>query len=65
MLTRDLRKIELKLDDLTQLETNKNRAQNSTAKTDNKEGELTDTHKATKEMVEARIGYNPKPRRTN
>lgn len=67
MLKRNLTKIEPKLEDLLELENNKNQvngeASSAAEKTD-QSAEPLDLVK-TKEMVEARIGYNPRPRRAN
>lgn len=65
MLRRDLSKIELKLEDLVELENHKNSKDRSTSTIDVKNDsskELLDQVKI-KKMVETRIGYHPKPRR--
>lgn len=66
MLRRNLTKIEPKLEDLEELN-NKDktaRGQSSTSEKGDTSTEPLDLVK-TKEMVEARIGYNPRPRRAN
>jgi len=66
MLTRKLRTIELKLEDLAELEAAKAKCQaglGHRAPQDRTPGEPLDLAARTKQMVEARIGYNPKPRR--
>lgn len=66
MLRRNLTKIEPKLEDLVELENAKNRANGSGPNSEKADAsnEPLDLVK-TKEMVQERIGYNPKPRKAN
>jgi hypothetical protein len=66
MLRRDLTKIEIKLEDLEELENVKNakdRPSTSETKIDSNKEALDSAR--TKDIIEARIGYNPRPRRAN
>ena len=68
MLRRNLTKIELKLEDLNDLNAlhEKNKLENVTNTTDKStNAEPIPQYAKTRALVESRIGYNPRPRRTN
>ena len=69
MLRRNLTKIELKLEDLQELENNSDK-QNRTSESNTSNVEKSNVPEPldlakTRIMVESRIGYNPRPRRNN
>ncbi|KAK3858363.1 hypothetical protein Pcinc_035446 [Petrolisthes cinctipes] len=67
MLRRNPTKIELKLDDLLELST-KLKGDPEGRRSGEKGSEATpslETHKTRKEIIEERIGFNPRPRRPN
>lgn len=66
MLRRNPSKIELKLDDLQELD-NKHKGESEAKKNSDKldGGSNLEPQKTRQEIIHERIGYNPKPRRPN